>query len=193
MDKWFPLLVLKHGPRHGPLGLDGTKYWRLFIVEYLQPNKFKERPKRRPYISGFLLEKIPSFQIIQERSCAGVAPSGKTIFSEGLKKISYFRVFFKERSSFIFRLMCKILFSEKRNIIFPANTRKIIFQHYFFGKTIFSGRPEKENLVFRAVYPQMIESYACIWKIFVMIFFLPINYLFSVETCSAQMLLKQTT
>ena len=41
-------------------------------------------------------EKIPSLQIIQERSCAGAAPSGKTIFSEGLKKISYFRVFFKK-------------------------------------------------------------------------------------------------
>ena len=41
-------------------------------------------------------KKIPSFQIIQERSCAGAAPFGKTIFSEGLKKISYFRVFFKK-------------------------------------------------------------------------------------------------
>ena len=41
-------------------------------------------------------EKIPSFQIMQERSCAGVAPYGKTIFSEGLKKISYFCVFFKK-------------------------------------------------------------------------------------------------
>ena len=41
-------------------------------------------------------KKIPSFQIMQERSCAGAAPFGKTIFSEGLKKISYFRVFFKK-------------------------------------------------------------------------------------------------
>ena len=72
---------------------------------------------------------------------------GKTIFSESLKKISYFRVFFWERSSFIFRLRCKIIFSGKRNIIFPDNTRKI----NFFGKTIFSGRLEKENMVFPAV------------------------------------------
>ena len=43
-----------------------------------------------------------------------------------------------------------IMFSGK-NTIFPDNTRKIIFQRYFFGKTIFSGRPEKENMVFRAV------------------------------------------
>ena len=30
------------------------------------------------------------------RSCAGTAPFGKTIFSEDLKKISYFHVFFKK-------------------------------------------------------------------------------------------------
>ena len=41
-------------------------------------------------------KKIPTFQIIQEKSCAGAAPFGKTISSEGLKKISYFRVFFKK-------------------------------------------------------------------------------------------------
>ena len=45
----------------------------------------------------------------------------------------------------------KIIFSGKENIIFPDNTRKIIFQRNFFGKTIFSGRLEKENMVFRAV------------------------------------------
>ena len=64
---------------------------------------------------------------------------GKTIFPGHLKKISYFHVFFWERSSFIFRLKNKIIFSGKRNIIFPDNTtRKIIFQCYFFGKSIFS-------------------------------------------------------
>ena len=45
----------------------------------------------------------------------------------------------------------KIIFSGKRNIIFPDNTRKIKFQCDFFGKTILSGRLEKENMVFRAV------------------------------------------
>ena len=63
-----------------------------------------------------------------------------------------FPCIFKERSSFIFRLTCKIIFSGKRNIIFPDNTRKIIFQRNFFGKTIFSGRLEKENMVFRAAF-----------------------------------------
>ena len=45
----------------------------------------------------------------------------------------------------------KIIFSGKRNIIFPNYARKIIFQRDFFGKTIFSGRLEKENVVFRTV------------------------------------------
>ena len=62
-----------------------------------------------------------------------------------------FPCIFLERSSFIFRLRGKIIFSGKRNIIFPDNIRKIIFQPRFFGKTIFSGCLEKENMVFRAV------------------------------------------
>ena len=49
-------------------------------------------PWQKDHVFG---KKIPSFQIMQER-CAGAAPFGKTIFSEGLKKISYFRVFFKK-------------------------------------------------------------------------------------------------
>ena len=115
MDKWFPLLALKHAPKHGPWGLNGTKYWRLFIAEYLHPNKFKERPNFSPIyqVSCFSSpgdasyfrpgkkdhvfgKKIPSFQIVQERSCVCAAPFEKTIFSEDLKKISYFRVFFKK-------------------------------------------------------------------------------------------------
>ena len=79
-------------------------------------------------------KKIPSFQITQEILCPGVALFEKAIFSERLMKISYFRAFFWERSSFIFRLRCKIIFSRKRNMIFPNNTRKIIFQQGFFSK-----------------------------------------------------------
>ena len=61
-----------------------------------------------------------------------------------------FFFFFLERLSFLFRL--KIIFSEKRNMIFPDNTRKIIFQCDIFGKTIFSEKLEIEKMVFRAVY-----------------------------------------
>ena len=84
---------------------------------------------------------------------------GKTIFSEHLKKISYFHVVFWERSSFIFRLKNKIIFSGKRNIIFPDDTRNIIFQWGCFGKTIFSEHLEKENMAFRAVVSPFIVTY----------------------------------
>ena len=56
---------------------------------------------------------------------------------------------FFEKESVIFRLKNKIIFSGKRNIISPDDTRKVIFQCDFFGKIIFSKHLEKENLVFR--------------------------------------------
>ena len=71
----------------------------------------------------------------------------KTLFLKDLKKILYFHVF-EERSSFMICLKNKIIFLEKRNIIFPNNTRNIIIQCNFLGKTIFSGRLEKGNMVF---------------------------------------------
>ena len=60
--------------------------------------------------------------------------------------------FFWKRSSFISRLKNNIIFSGKRNIIFPDDTRKIIFQCNFFKNIIFSEHLEKENMLFRAVY-----------------------------------------
>ena len=75
----------------------------------------------------------------------------KTIFSEQLKKILYFQVFFWEIASFFLCLKNKIKFSGKGKIIFFDDTRKIIFQCNFFGKNIFSKHLQKENMVFRAV------------------------------------------
>ena len=48
-----------------------------------------------------------------------------------------FPCIFEERSSFIFRLTCKIIFSGKRDIIFPDNTRKIVFQRNFLERPSF--------------------------------------------------------
>ena len=94
-------------------------------------------------------KKMPSFQIIQERSHSSTTFFRKTIFSGHLKKVSYFHVFFWERSYFIFRLKNKTIFSGKRNIIFPdSTTRKIIFQCDFFGKTIFSEHSDKKKKFF---------------------------------------------
>ena len=58
---------------------------------------------------------------------------------------------FWERSSFLLHLKNNVIFLGKSNITFPNNTRKIIFQCDFFGKTIFSKHLDKENMVFGAV------------------------------------------
>ena len=89
--------------------------------------------------------------VIQERSCPRVVIFEKTIFSDSLKKTSYFRVFFWRKIIFHLPPGGKIIFSGRRNIIFPNNTRKIIFQRECFGKTIVSGSLEKENMDFHAV------------------------------------------
>ena len=51
--------------------------------------------------------------------------------------------------------------SGKRKIISPDNTRKIIFQCDFFGKTIFPEHLEKENMVFRRVYRNQSIVFLC--------------------------------
>ena len=120
-----------------------------FHVLFWERSSFIFRLKNKTIFSG---KRNIIFQIIkQERSCSSAIFFGKTIFSEHLKKISHFHVFFWEISSFIFRLKNKKIFSGKRNINFPDNTRVIIFQREFLGKTILSEYLEKENMVFRAV------------------------------------------
>ena len=67
------------------------------------------------------------------------------------RKLSYFHVFLeKDRLSFSVEWK-KYMFPCKKNIVFPDNTRKIIFQCNFFGKTLFSEHLEKENMVFCVV------------------------------------------
>ena len=102
---------------------------------------------------SYLLEKINTiFPEITKKIVFSREFPGKIIFLENLKKILYFQVFFWERSSFLLCLKNKIIFLGKRNIIFPDNTRKIIFQCDFFGKTIFAKHLKKGNIVFCAVY-----------------------------------------
>ena len=93
-------------------------------------------PKEK--ISYFLEKRNTIFPDITKKIVFRREFFGKAIFSENLKKTSYFQVFFWERSSFLLCLRNKIIFLGKRNIIFPDNARKIIFQRNFFGKTIFS-------------------------------------------------------
>ena len=107
-------------------------------------------------------EKLPSFHIIQERSCIGAALFGKTIFSESLKKISYFRVFFWEWSTFIFRLRYKIIFSRKRNIPLP------IMQERSYSSAFLLERPSFQDVWKKKIWLSVQWSKgteAWIWKV----------------------------
>ena len=83
-----------------------------------------------------------------------------------------FHVFFWEKPYFIYCLTNKVIFSGKGNIIFSDNTRTIIFQRNFFGKTIFLKYLEKENLGLRAVS-------AMLGKIFVDFFYFLAQFIFT--------------
>ena len=96
-------------------------------------------------------EKVPPFQIVQLRSCTGAILFEKTIFSNIWTKYHISVYFFLRKIIFHFPPGGKIIFSEKRNIIFLDNTRKIKFQRDLFGNTIFPVCLKKENMVFRAV------------------------------------------
>ena len=88
----------------------------------------------------FFGKKIPSFQIIRERSCPGPALFEKTFFLEGLKKISYFLVFFWKRSSFIFRLRLRPYFRERETWSFP------IIRERSYSSAIFLERPSFQDV-----------------------------------------------
>ena len=94
------------------------------------------RPGKKYHVYG---KKIPPFQIVQERSYPSAILFGKIIFSEHLKKISYFRVFFLERLSFIFRLVVRSYFREKEISSFP------IIQERSYSSAICLERPSFQD------------------------------------------------
>ena len=71
-------------------------------------------------------------------------PSWKDHRSRRPEENIIFPCVFQERSSFIFCLTCKIIFSGKRNIIFPDNTRKIIFRRNFLERPSFQDVRKKK-------------------------------------------------
>ena len=86
-------------------------------------------PGKRDHVFG---KKIPSFQVIQERSCVGAAPFGKTIF--------YFRVFFKKDHLSFFFQRVRSYFLEKEISSFP------IIQERSYSSAIFLERPSFQNV-----------------------------------------------
>ena len=125
IDKWLPLLALKHAPKHSPWGLNGTKYWRLFIVEYFQPNKFKDRPNLDP---------------IYQVSCF--------FFRWAMHHVS---MYFPRKTVFHFLPREKRSCFREKYIIFPDNTRKIMCRRDTFWKDhIF--RKFEENIIFPCIF-----------------------------------------
>ena len=124
MDKWLPLLAPKHGHKHSSWGLNGTKYWRLFIVEYLQPNKFKERPNVDPkyQVSGF--------------------------FRWAMHHVS---MYFLGKAVFRFLPRVKRSCFREKNTIFPDNTRKIMCRYGTLWKDHIFRRFE-ENIIFPCIF-----------------------------------------
>ena len=85
-------------------------------------------------------EKIPSFQVVQERPCAGVALFGRPIISEGLKKISDFRVFFKKDHLSFSVWRERSYFRQKEMSSFP------IIQERSYSGAIFLERPSFQDV-----------------------------------------------
>ena len=82
-------------------------------------------------------KEMPSFLMKQEISCSMRFFWKEHLFRTFEENIIFSCFFFKERSSFIFRPKNKIIFSERRSINFPDDTRKIIFQCNLFGNAIY--------------------------------------------------------
>ena len=102
MEKSFPLLALKHTSKHNSWGMNGTKYWRLLIVEYLQPNKFKDKPSFNP------IYQFSCFSSLGDASCFHVLPGkGRLSLSTQWKQIMFLG----------------------KNTIFPDYTGRIMCRH----------------------------------------------------------------
>ena len=88
MDKWFPLLTPKHSPKHSSWWLNDIKYWSLFVVEYLQPNKLKEKPNVNPiyHVSCFSsLGNASCLHVFPEKDRLSLFARGKRIMFSGKK------------------------------------------------------------------------------------------------------------
>ena len=110
-------------------------------------------PWKKYHVFG---KKIPSFQIIQERSCAVAAPFGKTIFSEALKKISYFLVFFKKDHLSFSVQRVRSYFREKEISSFPIIQERSYSSPVFLETPSFQDVWKKKMWFFVQCYQQLL-------------------------------------
>ena len=119
-------------------------------------------------------KQVPYFLMIQERSYSSMVSFGKTIFSEHLKKISYFNVFNIHKTSFF-----HVIF-EKDHLSFCAQRMRSLFleekissflmvQETSYSRAIYLERLFfqniwKKNMVFRAVQVLWAKHCHHIWS-----------------------------
>ena len=111
--------------KHKSWGLNGTKYWRLFIVEYLQPNRFKEKSIFYP------VYQVSCFSSLGDASCFHVFPKKDRLSTSCPEE---------KRSCF-----------REKNTIFADNTGKIMCRHGSFWKDHLFRRFE-ENIIFPCIF-----------------------------------------
>ena len=92
----------------------------------------------------FFREKIEDHLSFFDRRIISYLQEKNIIFTKHTENI-IFQYIFWERSSFIFRLKNRMVFSKKRNTIFPDNTK---VQCNFFEKTIFLEHLGNGDMVF---------------------------------------------
>ena len=75
----IPLLALKHTSKHSLWEMNGRKYWRLFIVEFLQLNKLKKKSNFNTiyWVSCFFFH----WRAIHENACKGLHESTENCWS----------------------------------------------------------------------------------------------------------------
>ena len=110
-------------------------------------------------------KQVPYFLMIQERSYSSMAFFGKTIFSEHLRKISYFNVFNIHKTSFFHVIFEKDHLSfcaqrmRSRNMVQETSYSKVIYLEILFFQNIW-----KKNMVFRAVQVLWAKHCHHIWS-----------------------------
>ena len=141
-------MPIKHTSKYNSWGLNGTEYWRFFILEYLHQINWRRSQISILYIKflGFFSPQSYIQRIVGTLSSMRSRMSiiFKYIFSGEYHICNIYTyhisMYFLKKIIFHFLSKGKISYFPEKNTIFPDNTRKITFKYdFFFAKTIFSG------------------------------------------------------
>ena len=122
--------LIPNGQMTAPGRLNGTKYWGSFIVEYLQPNKFKEKSNFDP------IYQVSCFSSLGHALCFHIFPEkGRFSLSAQEKKIMFSRKkYYLSREYKKDHVPGRILLERPS---FQEASRKYHISLYFLRKVIF--------------------------------------------------------